>query len=203
MNSVLSAIPTYWMSIFRLPNWVIKEIDRIRMDFLWIGPDIDKPKCQLVDWKSICRPRDLGGWGILDLKVFNSALLGKWWWKLTSYANWCGRPIVQYNYGVSNCNLHFRRQGRDSFFWSGIFSYLPALRECTEQIFRDSSRSLFCKDNWLFGQAPMNVWPDTFLESANPNGTIKDLIQCLERAPFREELDVERFLDNYNHRTSP
>lgn len=49
----------------------------------------------------------------------------------------------------------------------------------------------------------MNVWPDTFLESANPNGTIKDLIQCLERAPFREELDVERFLDNYNHRTSP
>lgn len=77
MNSVLSAIPTYWMSIFRLPNWVIKEIDRIRMDFLWMGPDIDKPKCQLVDWKSICRPRDLGGWGILDLKVFNSALLGK------------------------------------------------------------------------------------------------------------------------------
>lgn len=37
MNSILSALPTYWMSIFRLPSWVIKEIDRIKRDFLWSG----------------------------------------------------------------------------------------------------------------------------------------------------------------------
>lgn len=37
MNSILSALPTYWMSIFRLPSWVIKEIDRIKRDFLLSG----------------------------------------------------------------------------------------------------------------------------------------------------------------------
>lgn len=54
MNSVLSAIPTYWMHIFRLPSYVVKEIDRIRRDFLWTGLDIDNPKCRLVGWKNIC-----------------------------------------------------------------------------------------------------------------------------------------------------
>ncbi|XP_039134368.1 uncharacterized protein LOC120271757 [Dioscorea cayenensis subsp. rotundata] len=45
INSVLSALPTYWMSIFRLPKWVVKRIDGLRRDFLWKGPDLDRPKC--------------------------------------------------------------------------------------------------------------------------------------------------------------
>lgn len=48
VNSVLSAIPTYWLSLFKIPCWVIKKINRIRRDFLWSGTDIDHPKCRLV-----------------------------------------------------------------------------------------------------------------------------------------------------------
>lgn len=61
VNSVLSAILTYWMSIFRLPGWVVKDIDKIRRDFLWSGPDIDHPRCRLVGWKNLYRPKDQGG----------------------------------------------------------------------------------------------------------------------------------------------
>ncbi|XP_039130342.1 uncharacterized protein LOC120266746 [Dioscorea cayenensis subsp. rotundata] len=82
VNSVLSALPTYWMSLFRLPKWVIKAIDRIRRDFLWSSPDIDHPGCRLVAWKNICRAKEQGGWGILDLSTFNLSLLGKWRWKM-------------------------------------------------------------------------------------------------------------------------
>lgn len=71
VNSVLSALPTYWMSIFRLSLWVIKEIDRIRRDFLWSGPDIDYSGCRHVFGKNLCPPRDQGGCGILDLYNFN------------------------------------------------------------------------------------------------------------------------------------
>lgn len=81
VNSVLTALPTYWMSLFRLPSWVIKEINRIRRDFLWSGTDIDHPSYRLIGWNNICRTRDQGGWGILDLYNFNQALMGKWWWK--------------------------------------------------------------------------------------------------------------------------
>lgn len=37
VNSMQSAIPTFWMSIFWLPGWVIIDIDRIRRDILWSG----------------------------------------------------------------------------------------------------------------------------------------------------------------------
>lgn len=90
INSVLTALPTYWMSMFRLPEWVSKKIDRIRRDFLWSGPDIEQPTCRLVCWKNLCRPRVQGGWGILDLKTFNQALLGKWWWKFLLDFSWGG-----------------------------------------------------------------------------------------------------------------
>lgn len=55
VDSVLTALPTYWMSIFKLPSWIIKKIDQIRRDYLWSGVDIDNPGCRLVSWKNLCR----------------------------------------------------------------------------------------------------------------------------------------------------
>jgi hypothetical protein len=34
-DMVLSAIPGYYMSCFRIPIWVIKRLDKVRRDFLW------------------------------------------------------------------------------------------------------------------------------------------------------------------------
>lgn len=112
VNSVLSAIPTYWMSIFRLPSSVIKAIDRIRRDFLWSGPDIDI---------YVANESKVVG-GISDLHNFNQALMGKWWWKLLSNHNWRGAEVVQYNYGVTSWNLFPHIRGRVSFFWKGVLS---------------------------------------------------------------------------------
>lgn len=41
----------------------------------------------------------------------------------------------------------------------------------------------------------MYIWYDLFLESANPNGTIRELLHCLELDPFREDLEVVHFLE--------
>lgn len=125
--------------------------------------------------------------------VFNSALLGECWWKLSSDVNWCGWPIVRYNYGISNWNLHIHQHGWASFYWGGFFCCLSALKGCTEQIVQDGSRSLFWKDKWLNGRAPMNIWPDSFTETDNPNGTVRELIHRLEFASFREDLEVGHF----------
>lgn len=37
INSMLSSLPTYFMSCLKLPEWVIKDIDKIRRSFLWHG----------------------------------------------------------------------------------------------------------------------------------------------------------------------
>ena len=35
INSVLTAIPTYMLTVFQLRKWAIKKIDKIKRDFLW------------------------------------------------------------------------------------------------------------------------------------------------------------------------
>ena len=41
IEAVLSAIPTYYFSLFRLPSGVSKELEKIMRNFLWKGADGD------------------------------------------------------------------------------------------------------------------------------------------------------------------
>jgi hypothetical protein len=34
---VLSSVPTYFLTVFKLPQWAIKNIDRFRWSFFWRG----------------------------------------------------------------------------------------------------------------------------------------------------------------------
>eukprot|EP00268_Persea_americana_P014029 TRINITY_DN16210_c0_g1_i2.p1 TRINITY_DN16210_c0_g1~~TRINITY_DN16210_c0_g1_i2.p1 ORF type:complete len:280 (+),score=35.24 TRINITY_DN16210_c0_g1_i2:349-1188(+) len=81
IKSVLSNLPVYYFSIFRCPVSIIKRLERLQIDFLWHGTSSQK-KLHLVDWESICKPKDEGGLGIRPLKKMNQALLGKWLWRI-------------------------------------------------------------------------------------------------------------------------
>lgn len=115
LNSVLSAIPIFWMSIYKLPSWVVKSIDKIRRDFLWSGSDIQQSKIRLVRWSRLCRSREQGGWGILSLNSFNNAFLGKWWRKITTNRRWCGELIFRMNYfqNIPPWNLFYNNVAGD------------------------------------------------------------------------------------------
>jgi hypothetical protein len=39
-------------------------------------------KYHLVNWETVCTPKDLGGLGVLNLELMNISLLCKWLWKL-------------------------------------------------------------------------------------------------------------------------
>lgn len=81
MNSSLSSLPLYMMSPYKLPVRVRKKMDLFRSRFLWKS-DGGRKKYHSVRWPMVCLPKDQGGLGILDLGDMNSALLGKWLWRL-------------------------------------------------------------------------------------------------------------------------
>lgn len=151
-----------------------------------VGPDIEHPGCRLVAWKNICRSKEQGGWGILDLNSFNLALLGKWMLKLGSGSNWGGVQVLKFNYINPIGVLSRRPRGRVSYFWSGESNCLSAFRACVTVEIHSGADSFFWKDRWLNGLAPMNIWPDEFLETARPNGTVRELVSLLSRSPFAE-----------------
>jgi hypothetical protein len=76
VKSVLSATPTHFLTIYKLPKWAEREIDRYRRSFLWRGEEPDKVNdvhC-LVKWKVCIHPKKCGGLSIKDLDKFVCAL---------------------------------------------------------------------------------------------------------------------------------
>lgn len=92
VNSVLSALPTFYMCTLRISSSIIKQIDRYRMHELWDGGDINRKCSCLVAWKKACRPKDQGGLGIINLRAQNNALLLKF---LDKFYNNHNLPWVQ------------------------------------------------------------------------------------------------------------
>lgn len=63
IKSVLSCLPVYYLSLFRMPEGVAKDFERIQAAFLWGGLDLRK-KVHLVKWEEVTRSIANGGLGI-------------------------------------------------------------------------------------------------------------------------------------------
>ena len=77
LKSTLSSLPTYFMSLFKIPVSMAKRIEKLQRNFLWGGVR-DDIKIPWVSWNKVCTPFTRCGLGVRDLIVFNKALLGKW-----------------------------------------------------------------------------------------------------------------------------
>jgi len=75
-KSVLCSIPSYHLSLFRIPIGVTKKIEKIMRDFLWNIHGEGK-KIHLLSWEVVSRSRDRSGLRIGNIVKKNLALLGK------------------------------------------------------------------------------------------------------------------------------
>ncbi|GJY14964.1 hypothetical protein Tco_0385386 [Tanacetum coccineum] len=80
LNAILNSLPIHYMSLFKAPVTVIKQLERLRRQFLW-GGSSRKKKLHLVAWSIVCKLKELGGLGVVPLHIKNFALLASWWAK--------------------------------------------------------------------------------------------------------------------------
>jgi hypothetical protein len=80
-NACLDNLPMFAMGLFLLQDGIHANFDSLRSKFFWEGAG---PKCKnhMVNWSTVCRPKDQGGLGLLNTKHMNIALLLKWVWRL-------------------------------------------------------------------------------------------------------------------------
>jgi hypothetical protein len=96
LNSCLSNVPLYMLSIYPIPKSVIKKVDSLRRRLLWQGGHVAK-KIHLVDWMSVCSPKNQGGLGVLNLEFMSDSLLTKWLWNIEN-SNGLWQKIIASKY---------------------------------------------------------------------------------------------------------
>jgi len=86
LKSTLSSLPTYFLSLFTIPQAVAARIERIRSNFLW-GASEDVLKYPLVAWDYACQ---------LSVVVWESEELGCLRLHLGSGCGGLGKKIIDY-----------------------------------------------------------------------------------------------------------
>ncbi|KAJ9562123.1 hypothetical protein OSB04_007283 [Centaurea solstitialis] len=79
-KAVLGALGVFYLSMFKAPRGILKEMEMKRCHFFW-GTRNNIHKTAWVAWNLILNSREKGGLGIGSIRALNLALLAKWWWR--------------------------------------------------------------------------------------------------------------------------
>ncbi|GKB86619.1 RNA-directed DNA polymerase, eukaryota [Tanacetum coccineum] len=80
LKSVLTSIPLYHMSIFKVPIGVLNHLESIRRNFFY-GVDGSDRKLAWIGWNMVLTSKKNGGLGVSSFFAHNRALLFKWVWR--------------------------------------------------------------------------------------------------------------------------
>ncbi|CAH9083664.1 unnamed protein product [Cuscuta europaea] len=72
----MQGVQSFWLGIFPMPRAILDRITTLCRLFLWGS------KRAKVAWSDICLPKNEGGLGIRDTKVWNNALLSRTLWNI-------------------------------------------------------------------------------------------------------------------------
>jgi len=119
IKSVLSALPLFYMSLYKMPLMVANEIVRLQRNFLW-GWGSEGRRIVWASWDKVCAPKEKGGLGMIDIRRFNIALLGKWIWRLGSEKQGLWKEVVDSKYGGWRDLQSQRKNCLDSLWWRDL-----------------------------------------------------------------------------------
>lgn len=124
-------------------KWILSGLT-----FFWRGVG-DKFKYHMVKWGDITVPKDFGGLGILDTRLMNIALLGKWIWRLyeNREGDFCCQILRKKYLGDKPFSL--AKKGVGSQFWKGLIDIRSDIEKGLIFKANNSKSILFWQDVWI------------------------------------------------------
>jgi hypothetical protein len=187
INSCLSSIPTYYMSMHMLPKTILKKMDRTRKRFFWQGGG-EKRKYYLVKWDKITRPKQKGGLGIKDLRKMNISLLCKWWWKL-EHEGGLWQEIVRKKYKIRRGITQLQKNPRNSSVWNDLLKVKALYLSGRTMLVGNGQDTDFWEDAWC-GVVPLKEkFTELFEICTEQNKSVAEMANRGWRMGFRRWLD--------------
>ncbi|KAL8533383.1 hypothetical protein ACS0TY_009679 [Phlomoides rotata] len=99
------------------------------LNVYWWGSGTDVRKgIKWTTWDKLCEPKAKGGMGFRNLHVFNTAMLGKWCWKLLSQPDALVSRALKAKYFPRVGILDAAVGNNPSMIWRGIHSAIGLVR---------------------------------------------------------------------------
>ena len=121
IKAVAQAIPTYTMSVFKLPDTLCNELTSMVRTFWW-GQSNSKNKIVWLSQDKMCAPKQDGGLGFQDLKAFYLALLAKQGWCLQTNTRSLVYCVLKTRYFPNSDFLHAKLGRHPSYAWRSIMA---------------------------------------------------------------------------------
>lgn len=127
IKAVLSNLPMYYLSLFKMPEGIAKEIDSIQAAFLWGGTDL-KRKVHMVRWNEVTLSKSQEGLGIRRIRDVNVCLLLKWWWRFANEGESLWKKVICSKHNLEGADWFpsLNQDNRSSKIWKDIL----AVAEC-------------------------------------------------------------------------
>jgi hypothetical protein len=148
LNTTLNAIPLYAMCTIKIPVTIFVHFEKSGRQFLWANKDDFKHGKCLASWDMVCKPKDQGGLGVLNLRIQNKALLMKNLYKFYNHQDipWVNLIWQAYYHNINNTPHLCSRKG--SFWWKDCLSMVDDFTDLTTcSVHKGNSISLWF-DQW-------------------------------------------------------
>jgi hypothetical protein len=159
VRSVLSSLPNFFMCSLKIQKTILNICDRASRHCLWAKEDSNSTPHSLAAWSMVCRTKNQGGLGVLNLELQNKALLLKQLHKFYSKAD---APWVQLVRNLYGDRVPHSQAKKGSFWWRDIFSLVDDYQSVTQCSIGEGTTVLFWKDFWSSGELLCDKFPRLF-----------------------------------------
>jgi hypothetical protein len=191
VKSVLSTLPTFFMSSLKLQKTILDICNRAQRHCLWAKDDESGSVNALAAWSLVCRPKQHGGLGVLNLELQNKALLMK---QLHKFYSKDSTPWVALVWSLYGDGIPHAMSKRGFFWWKDIFSLVEDYRSITSCQVHNGSSILFWKDFWSQGVLICHKFPRLYSYALNEDVSVAAMVQLENlNEGFHLPLSVEAF----------
>jgi hypothetical protein len=120
INFVLSSLALFILSFYEVPKGILHKLDFYRSRFFLQG-DNHKKKYRLAKWNIICRLKEQGDLGILDLEEQNKSSLSKLLFNLIN-GDGAWPKLLRNKYPGDKSITQINKRSGDSQFWTGLMN---------------------------------------------------------------------------------
>jgi hypothetical protein len=161
IKSVLQAIPSYFMSVYLIPDSIISDIERM-INVFWWGDGSNNKGIRWLAWEKLAKPKAIGGLGYRDFHAFNMSLIAKQAWKFVVEPDKLVSRVFKARYFPRSSICHAKLGDNPSYVWRSVWKSRDVLSIGCRWKIGDGSKIKIMSNPWLRGgdelwvQSPQN-----------------------------------------------